>query len=172
MPGAGYGSVRVSAIVSGLSAGVTYPYRVLAGNTGGVSYGAIEQLTTASAGAGTRRRYVELATTTLQAHRNGTLVAVLHCRGSRRCEGTIALRALAAAIPPARHAVLLAHSSFTAPSSGYQRVVLRLSSAGLGLLGRSHVLRAQARISSGPRGARPSAVSVWVTIRGAAGGRA
>jgi hypothetical protein len=173
MPGAGYGPVGVSATVSGLSAGVTYPYRVLAGNGAGVSYGAIEQLTTPGGRAiGARRAYVELATASLRAHPNGTLVVVLRCPGIRRCQGTIALRAravlrIAVGVSPIEHAVLLAHARFDTPPRGAQRVAMRLSAAALALLAHAPVLRAEASFTAAAAGARPRGPSVWVTLRGA-----
>jgi hypothetical protein len=159
----------VSAAVSGLAAGVTYHYRLVAGNSSGSSYGATLAFTTGAPtiqGEGGLEELTgghgqpgpglpTLASRKLSVNAHGSLVVRVQCpAGSSTCAGTISLQAVmaAGASPHARrhstkHHVLLASGSFKVRGGRVSAIRLRLSHTARTLLRRAHVLHASATIT-------------------------
>ncbi len=171
----------VSASVSGLAAGTSYHYRLVASSVGGTSYGATLTFTTAATklGEGGLEPPLEnhnpaapglptLASHKLSVNSHGSLAIPVKCpTGSSTCSGTISLQVLKAAGASShqrhgtKHHVLLASGAFKVVGGRVSTVRLRLSRAARSLLRRSHVLHASATITP----AAGTAARTTVTIR-------
>lgn len=183
-PGAGEAPVAVSASIGGLQPATRYVYRILAANAGGIVYGAIRELTTASgplapglpseplAPAGDPTAPGRLACAPSSSARpllvaaSGTFAISLRCHPGIAVRGTITLRTIVSAHggrqSPARVASVLATGAFTLPASGTVTVKLRLSRQGRRLLAQAGVLRAQTTLSSARSGAPTSNAGIVV----------
>ncbi len=151
--GTGETAVAVSAPVINLRPKTTYSYRIVAGNTGGTSYGAIQTLTTpasSATGQGTPFSGAKLADTTLLVSPSGKLTARVECpAGDSSCPGTISLRTAAAVATGASHAeriLTLASGSFRIGTGRVAAVALRLSAAARRLLAGRRSLRVVAAL--------------------------
>ena len=172
----------VSAVVAGLAAGTTYHYRLVAGNSSGVSYGAMLAFTTAPATLGAGQSLEEitgnqgqpgpgrptLASTRLSATKGGSLAIPVRCpAGASTCSGKISLQSvLAVGISSrTRHRVdkrvLVAAGAFKVAGGRVSTVRLPLSHAAKSLLRRAQTLRASATLTP----AAGKAARTTVTIR-------
>ena len=158
----------VSATVTGLAAGTTYHYRLVASNSAGSSYGVTLTFTTGAATLGGGGPLEEitgghgqpgpglptLASRRLSASASGHLAVSVRCSaGSSACAGTISLRAVTTLGASSRkrrhatrHAVLLASGPFKVDGGRVTTIRLRLSHTARALLRRSHLLHASATI--------------------------
>ncbi len=171
----------VSASVSGLAAGTTYHYRLVASSVGGTSYGATLAFTTAATklGEGGLEPPIEthnppapgpptLASRELSVNSHGSLEIPLKCpAGSKTCAGSITVQVVMAAGASShqrhgiKHHVLLASGTFKVVGGRVSTVHLRLSHTARTLLRRSHILHASATITP----AAGKAARTTVTIR-------
>jgi outer membrane protein assembly factor BamB len=185
-PGAASASVPVAAAISGLSAGSTYYFRVVASNAGGTSHGtggtfstpsmAVVQTMTSTMGNGSldvlatierKPPTAGLAGTSLTVGAGGKLAVRVSCPASAgTCTGTIMLRSLHAVSTGHRSAILvLAVGSFALPEGHVATVKLRLSSAARKLLARTSPLRARATILAHDGYGQQQTTLATVTIR-------
>jgi len=147
VPGPGLATTPVSAGVSALAPGSTFRYRLIAANTGGSSYGAIQEFTTAAtrASSGAAR----LTTSTLLVSAAGSLSARVFCpAGHARCTGSLTLTTLASVRAGARakRALILAAGRYAAAPGRATSLSLRLSPPARALLTRSRSLHASATV--------------------------
>ena len=172
----------VSAGAFGLAPGTIYHYRLVVGNSSGVSYGATLAFTTAPPTLGGGQSLEEitghqgqpgpgrptLASTRLSATKGGSLAIPVRCpAGASTCAGKISLNSVLAIgvssrtrHPIDKH-VLLAAGSFKVVGGRVSTVRLQLSHAAKSLLRRAHTLRASATLTpSAGKAARTT-----VTIR-------
>ncbi len=181
LPAGSEEGAQVSASISGLAAGATYHYRLVASNSSGTSYGDTLTFTTAAAklpGEGGLEPPLEgghptpglptLASHKLSVNSHGSLAIPVKCpAGSSTCSGTITLQVVLAAGASShqrhgtKHHVLLASGVFKVAGGRVSTVRLRLSHTARKLLRRSHVLHASATITP----ADGSAARTSVTIR-------
>jgi hypothetical protein len=176
--GSGSAFVPVSAAVTGLAPDTTYSYRIVAGNGGGVSYGAIATFSTPQAPATIGPSPivvlptpdVALTSAHLQASRNGTLSVKLTCPlGESECVGTLSLRTLTAVRVTtaghldARRILTLGSATFRLGGGGRATVFVRLDAAARALLAHK-ALRARATIQAHDALGSTHATSELVTI--------
>ena len=165
VPGSGSGAVPVSAQITGLSAGASYHYRVIAGNSYSSGAGDDQSFQTLppatpppsisqqAAAAGTSAvPDAELASGALTATPSGVVTAKVTCPASDSagCVGTITLKTVAAvATGKAKAAVLtLAGGAFKLGGGQTVTVKLHLSVTARKLLARLHTLRVLAIVSA------------------------
>jgi hypothetical protein len=155
----------VSAVITGLAAGTTYHYRLVAANASGTTYGATLSFTTAPPTLqGEGGELIEqikghgqpgpglptLASHKLSVNAHGSLVVPVKCpAGSSSCAGTISLQVAMAvgARHAAAHHVLVASGRFTIGGGRVSTIHLRLSHTARTLLRRGRVLHASATIT-------------------------
>ena len=192
-PGSGTTAAAVSASVGGLVAGTTYYFRIVASNVMGVSYGAVQSLTTqlptaltqvGPGGQGVLSSQehktppvpdAELASASLTGSSSGAVRVSVACpAGESSCTGTVTLRTLTAVSPRAtghrskkQKAVILtlAVGSFKVAGGQAKVVTLHLSAKARTLLSRTSVLRVRATlVAHDPEGATHTAQTI-VTLR-------
>jgi len=173
----------VSASLTGLAAGTTYHYRLVAANSSGTSYGATLSFTTSAATLQGEGGLVEqinehgqpgpglptLASHKLSVNAHGSLVIPVKCpAGSSTCAGTISLQVVKAVGAssrrhrhPVRRHVLLASGRFQVGGGRVSTIHLRLSHTARALVRRARVLHASATITP----AAGKAARTTVTIR-------
>jgi hypothetical protein len=151
VPGRDEGPVLVTAPIYNLQPGTAYPYRIVASSASGTSYGALQTLTTLTAGAqlsslpppfsalpgppSTSPRpappaTVEIVRSSFTVGTNGVIRIVVRCPNDAACRGTITLTAVTAGSGghQSRKRVLkLASGRFTAPGHGLTTIRLHLS---------------------------------------------
>jgi hypothetical protein len=191
-PGAGASPVAVTASLSGLAAGATYHFRLVATNSRGTTVGLDAILRTAAipvppvppppppaealpAGAPPLAPLVSspdavLVGTSFVAAPSGVVTAPLNCPPTATsCIGTITLTSLASgngharAAAPAR--VVLAKASFTIAGGRTARVRLRLSRKARRILARTRVLHARSTVVGSGEAAASRLPATVITIR-------
>jgi len=129
-PGSGSGAVSVSASLSGLAAGTTYHYRLVATNGGGTTAGADATLTTSSA--------PKAPTLKLSSFSGSTLVLKLACTGSagQSCSGKLTFKSVIKVrvkhgkkTKVVKKTITVATVSYRAAAGGTQSLKLKLTSA-------------------------------------------
>ena len=170
LPGAGEGLQAVSAPLTGLAAGTTYEYRIVAGDAGGISYGEFRRFTTSPVisvlpvtepeenkeeGHGppppASAPMATLASTKLTVSRTGIIAIQVRCApGTGSCAGTLTLRTLDAVAALKAHGpkrvATLAQGSFVVSAGREVTVRLHIDPTGRLLLSRARLLRARATI--------------------------
>ncbi len=171
----------VSAVITGLSAGTTYHYLLVATNASGTSYGAaltfstnaatfqgepgLEQLTGGHGQPGPG--LLALASRKLSVNAHGTVAVPVKCpAGSSSCAGTISLQVVKAVGASRRnhgvkHHVLLAAGAFSLRGGRVSTIHLHLSRTARILVQRARTLRASATITP----TAGNATRATVTIR-------
>ncbi len=169
LPSAGEGPQAVSAPLTGLAAGTTYEYRIVAGNAGGISYSEFRRFTTSPVisvlpteennGEGTgpppppAAPTATLASTRLTVSRAGIIAIQVRCApGAGSCTGTLTLRTLDAVAALNAHGpkriATLAQGSFAVSAGREVTVRLHIDPTGRRLLLRARLLRARATITA------------------------
>ncbi len=173
---AGDASTAVSAVVSGLSPASTYRYRIIAADTGGATYGAIEEFTTPAAAPVTglpvepvlEAASAELLGRTFVVGSTAQVRLRLRCLSrSTSCRGTLSLRTLGAVASHARlkRVLTLASSPFAVRGGSDGTLVLKLSPAARALLVRGHSIRVHATVLLHLAGGKTHSSQVTVTLR-------
>lgn len=135
-PGSGSGGVAVSAALSGLTAGTTYHFRVVATNAGGTTNGADATFaTTSTSPPGTARLLTATATVT-----RGTAPLKISCSGGT-CTGKLTLTAKVKQGKKTK-VITVGKASFNLAAGKSATLKVKLSSAAKKILAKSHKLKA------------------------------
>ncbi len=163
-PQASSGAVAVHAVVTGLSAGATYVFRLVAVNAGGASYAQLVQFTaltgdpllTPPPSSPSAKSYALLTARRAAVGRHGVVVLTVRCPATTpHCAGRLLLRV------PAGHGGAertLASAAFHARTHGSATLALHLSARGLRAVGAKSLLRVVATVLTDQPSAPPA---VW-----------
>jgi hypothetical protein len=92
---------------------------------------------------------VTLAGTAISVSKSGTISLKLKCPADEICAGTVTLQTASAVVASGKKRVLtLASGSFSVSAGQTKGVTLHLSSAAMGLLRKSHVLKVKVTIAA------------------------
>jgi len=185
LPGSEQAPVHVSGSVTGLIAGTTYGFRIVAMNPSGTTYGAVQTLTTpgapsfqppAAAPPQTPSGALPpplapavIASTTVRSSSSGVVGVKVSCPTAYPvCAGTIVLRTLRAVNASGhgkKRVLLLAAGPFKLTGGHSSVVKLRLATKARALLRHAHQLRARASIAFADATGAVHTTQTIVTIR-------